>query len=187
MEGSHEAFEGCVPETALTVKVDKFQFGMVQCLYLGHKVGNGIVRPENSKLEDLKDFPIPRTKTWFYEENRMLYRHWQPLVEGEGLAIEQLVLPVVVRRTVMMVAHEIQLAGHMGKKRTVQRVLQQFYWPSVYRDVAEWCKCCAICRKCSKGKKGYAPLMPLPIIHLEGSRWSLLDLFRGAGQETSMF
>jgi hypothetical protein len=100
-----------------------------------------------------------RTKVnvWFYEENGMLYRHWQPLVEGEGLAIEQLVLPVLVRRTVMTVAHEIPLAGHMGKKRTVQRVLQRFYWPSVYRDVAEWCRCCAICQKCSKGRKGYAP------------------------------
>ena len=54
---------------------------------------------------------------WFYEENGMLYRHWQPLVEREGLAFEQLVLPVVVRRTIMTVAHEIPLAGHMGKKR----------------------------------------------------------------------
>ena len=65
-----------------------------------------------------------RTKVnvWFYEENGMPYRHWQPLVEEEGLAIEQLVLPVVVR-TIMTVAHEIPLAGHMGKKRMVQRVL----------------------------------------------------------------
>ena len=106
-----------------------------------------------------------RTKVnvWFYEENGMLYRHWQPLSDGEGLAIEQLVLPVAVRRTVMTVAHEIPLAGHMGKKRTVQRVLQRFYWPSVYRDVAEWCRCCAICQKCSRGRKGYASLMPVAL------------------------
>ena len=32
-------------------------------MYLGHMVGNGTVRPEHSKLEALKDFPIPRTKT----------------------------------------------------------------------------------------------------------------------------
>ena len=99
-----------------------------------------------------------KVNMWFYEENGMLYRHWQPLEEGGGLAIEQLVLPVAVRR---VVAHQIPLAGHMGKKRTV---LQRFYWLSVYRDVAEWCKCCAICHKCSKGRKGYAPLTPLPII-----------------------
>ena len=43
-------------------------------------------------------------------------------MEGDGLAIEQLVLPVVVRLTVMTVAHKIPLAGYMGKKRTVQRV-----------------------------------------------------------------
>ena len=50
-------------KAALTVKLVKCQFGMVQCVYLGHLVGNGIVRPENSKLEALKDFSIPRTKT----------------------------------------------------------------------------------------------------------------------------
>ena len=49
-------------KAGLTVKLDKCQFGMEQCLYLGHMVGNGTVRPENSKLEALKDFPIPRTK-----------------------------------------------------------------------------------------------------------------------------
>ena len=50
-------------KAALTVKFDKCQFGMDQCIYLGHMVGNGTVRPENSKLEALKEFPIPRTKT----------------------------------------------------------------------------------------------------------------------------
>ena len=50
-------------KAALTVKLDKCQFGMDQCIYLGHMVGNGTVRPENSKLEALKEFPIPRTKT----------------------------------------------------------------------------------------------------------------------------
>ena len=50
-------------KAALTVKLDKYQFGMDQCIYLGHMVGNGTVRPENSKLEALKEFPIPRTKT----------------------------------------------------------------------------------------------------------------------------
>ena len=50
-------------EAGLTVKLDKCQFGMDQCIYLGHMVGNGTVRPEHSKLEALKNFPIPRTKT----------------------------------------------------------------------------------------------------------------------------
>lgn len=105
-----------------------------------------------------------KVNVWFYEEDGMLYHHWESLVNGEGLAIEKLVLPVAARKTVMAVAHDILLAGHVGKKRSVQRVLQRFYWPSVYRDMAEWCKCCAICQKCSRRRKGYVPLMPLPVI-----------------------
>eukprot|EP00731_Ephydatia_muelleri_P017889 Em0010g987a len=50
-------------KAGLTVKLDKCQFGLDQCMYLCHVVGNGTVRPEHSKLEALKDFLITRTKT----------------------------------------------------------------------------------------------------------------------------
>ena len=46
----------------LTVKPKKCQFGMEQCTYLGHVVGNGEVRPEQSKQQAVKDFPTPKTK-----------------------------------------------------------------------------------------------------------------------------
>jgi len=35
---------------------------MIQCSYLGHVVGNGEVRPEQSKMEAVENFPIPSTK-----------------------------------------------------------------------------------------------------------------------------
>ncbi|KAL5510104.1 hypothetical protein EMCRGX_G005584 [Ephydatia muelleri] len=37
-----------IGEAGLTVKVDKCQFGMKQCVYLGHVVGNGMIQPEPS-------------------------------------------------------------------------------------------------------------------------------------------
>jgi len=46
----------------LTVKARKCQFGMEQCLYLGHLVGSGTVRPESSKVEAISAFTTPRTK-----------------------------------------------------------------------------------------------------------------------------
>ena len=46
----------------LTAKPRKCQFGMTQCVYLGHVVGNGVVRPEQSKVEAVMSFPIPQTK-----------------------------------------------------------------------------------------------------------------------------
>ncbi len=64
----------------------------------------------------------------------------------------------------MKVAHSIPLAGHMGRDKTTRRILQRFYWPTLFRDVAEYCRTCPECQ-CSSGQK-YArvPLVPLPIM-----------------------
>ena len=101
---------------------------------------------------------------WFYEEDGLLYRHWHPREEGEELGIEQLIIPKQHREAVLRLAHEIPLAGHLGKKKTVERILQRFYWPTLYRDVAEWCRTCEQCQKHSAVKNLRAPLVPLPVI-----------------------
>ena len=49
-------------QAGLTVKASKCQIGMKECVYLGHVVGNGQVRPEPSKLEAVDAFPTPKTK-----------------------------------------------------------------------------------------------------------------------------
>ena len=46
----------------LTAKPKKCQFGMHECIYLGHIVGNGQVKPDPNKLAAVKDYPIPKTK-----------------------------------------------------------------------------------------------------------------------------
>ena len=47
----------------LTAKPSKRQFAMQQCMYLGHVVGNGLVRPEATKVEAVQSFPTSGTKT----------------------------------------------------------------------------------------------------------------------------
>ena len=49
-------------EAGLTAKPMKCQFGMSQCVYLGHVVGSGVVQPEESKVKSVKSFPTPKTK-----------------------------------------------------------------------------------------------------------------------------
>ena len=69
------------------------------------------------------------------------------------MAAEQLVLPLQCRRTVLKLAHEVSLAGHLGKEKTARRVLQRFYWPTLYyRDVGEFCKTCGTCQEASRYK-----------------------------------
>ena len=80
------------------------------------------------------------------------------------MTVDQLVLPVQCRKSVLKLAHEIPLAGHMGWKKTAQRILQRFYWPSLFRDVKEFCEACGECQKTAPGRKIRAPLIPLPVI-----------------------
>ena len=46
----------------LTAKPQKCQFGMAECVYLGHVVDRGVVRPELSKVEAMQAFSQPATK-----------------------------------------------------------------------------------------------------------------------------
>ena len=69
----------------------------------------------------------------FFERDGLLYRRWIPPGRGgEDMATEQLVLPASCRQAVLNLAHEIPLAGHMGQRKTAKRVLQRFYWPTVW-------------------------------------------------------
>ena len=53
---------GYLQEAGVTSKPKKCQFAM-QCRYLGHIVGNGTVQPELGKIDTVKSFAIPETKT----------------------------------------------------------------------------------------------------------------------------
>lgn len=49
-------------EAGLTAKPKKCQFLVKQCIYLDQVVENGVIRPEQSKVEAVMPFPIPQTK-----------------------------------------------------------------------------------------------------------------------------
>ena len=46
----------------LTVKATKCEFGMKQCVYLGHAMGNRMAQPKGSKVNAVKSFPQPEMK-----------------------------------------------------------------------------------------------------------------------------
>lgn len=84
--------------------------------------------------------------------------------DEEGMMVEQLVLPVRCHGVVVKLAHEIPLAGHLGKDKTAKRILQRFYWPTVHKDVVEFCRSCEQCQKSTKCREPKVPLIPLPIV-----------------------
>ena len=112
----------------------------------------------------------------FYVQNNLLYRHWN-LKKGGG-TIEQLVLPAKCRDAALAIAHEIPMGGHLGKTKTAQRLLQPFYWPTLHRDIANYCRGCKACQLDSSRRVQKASLIPLPIVqepfpaHCNGHCWA---------------
>jgi hypothetical protein len=77
----------------------------------------------------------------------------------KGKLFNQLVVPEQFRNTVMRLAHESVLSGHLATRRTLAKVLSEFYWPGVSSDVKRFCQSCDICqRTVSKSKVVRAPL-----------------------------
>eukprot|EP00731_Ephydatia_muelleri_P013945 Em0007g1255a len=104
LENLEKSQEKQTGEAGLTVKVDKCQFGMKQCVYLGHVVGNGMIQPEVSKVEAVQSFAKLETKTQIGEEGEeqpvgYYSRKVQPreehysTVEKECLAIKSCLCP----------------------------------------------------------------------------------------------
>ena len=79
-------------------------------------------------------------------------------------------LPLQCRKEVLELAHSIPLAGHLGKDKTARRVVQRFYWPTLYRDVAELCRTCPSCQKTSPRRPKQVPMKPLPIVDIPFQR-----------------
>ena len=100
----------------------------------------------------------------FFVREGLLYRRWSPVGAGEDREVEQLVLPQQCRESVLRLAHSIPLAGHLGKRKTADRILQRFYWPTLFKEVDVYCRSCPECQKTAPGCGHRAPLIPLPII-----------------------
>ena len=66
----------------------------------------------------------------------------------------QWVVPSILTHSVMNLANESQKAvNHVGRKETITRILDEFYWPGVCREVTQFCRSCAICQRTTQNIK----------------------------------
>ncbi|XP_060070207.1 uncharacterized protein LOC132550192 [Ylistrum balloti] len=101
----------------------------------------------------------------YYERKGILYRRFKSEKFAGGKEFKQVVVPDKLRVRVMKMAHESILAGHLGIRRTVQRVLTEFFWPGLQADVTRFCRSCDICQRTfPKGRVPKAPLGSMPLI-----------------------
>lgn len=98
----------------------------------------------------------------FQIEKGVLYRYYRL---PSGKMIQQVVVPQRLRGQVLTLAHETLMSGHQGIKRTIDRVLQSFYWPGVQEAVRRYVRSCDTCQRTyPKSQVGKAPLGRMPLI-----------------------
>ena len=113
-----------------------------------------MMQASESKLEDIRrrvesgsvtmsrGFSSGETK--FIRRNGLIYRHFK---KNANVSL-QLVVPSSLTHSVMNLAHESRkMVNHRGRKETISKVLDEFYWPGVCREVTQFCRSCAICQR----------------------------------------
>ena len=118
------------------------------------------------KVRD-QDIDVKRTRgknsSYYTVKDNILYRIYQQ--ENSDNTVEQAVVPKELRTQVMGLAHESMMGGHLGVKKTMDKIQASFYWPGIHGDITRYCRSCDICQKTlSKGRVTKVPLMKMPLI-----------------------
>ena len=99
-------------------------------------------RVESGSVTKRRSFSSGETK--FIRRNGLIYRHFKK----NATVSLQLVVPSSLTHSVMNFAHESRkVLNHRGRKETISKVLDEFYWPGVCREVTQFCRSCAICQR----------------------------------------
>ncbi|XP_076043873.1 uncharacterized protein LOC143026963 [Oratosquilla oratoria] len=60
--------------------------------------------------------------------------------------VHQIVVPTSYREKILDLAHSSALSGHLGVRKTLKRVSAHFHWPTVVKDVSDYCRVCPTCQ-----------------------------------------
>ena len=102
-------------------------------------------RVESGSVTKSRSFSSGETK--FIRRNGLIYRRFKK----NGNVSLQLVVPSSLTHSVMNLAHESRkVVNHVGRKETISKVLEEFYWPGVCREVTQFFKSFAICQRTTR-------------------------------------
>ena len=105
-------------------------------------------RVESGSVTKSRSFSSGETK--FIRRNGLIYNHFKK----NAKVLLQLVIPSSLTHSVINLAHEsLRVLNHRGRKETISKVLDEFYWPGVCREVTQICKSCAICQRTTQNIK----------------------------------
>src|SRR5215469_13673362 len=94
--------------------------------------------------------------------------------DREKLIQDKLLVPKNLRMNLLTIAHDMPMSGHLGTKKTLERINRVFHWPNINDNVRRFCESCEICQKTfPKGMIKKVPLGKMPIIDVPFKRLAI--------------
>ena len=127
------------------------------------------MRTEQANDETLKGWfsLAKRGKGNFVIHDGILYRNERIL----GQNFMQLCLPRGRRAEVLTMAHDT-FGGHLGARKTQERVRLSFTWPTLASDVKKYCESCEACQKRARTSCwDRVPITPVPRAEAPFTHW----------------
>ena len=120
------------------------------------------------QLKDIETGLTPRTvPKYFLDERNILCREHRE----QGKVFQVICLPKRLIPLVLDQSHN--LLGHNGSPRMYLYISRMFYWPSMHKEILDYCKRCVPCRQMNLRHQAYPPLhlyipnMPLQLVALD--------------------
>ena len=95
--------------------------------------------PEEKELRDA----VTSISAFCYVQDEMV---WMVKPRSGRMPKTTLLAPASKRRAIMANAHGPPLSGHWKVERTVERVLNDFFWPTIAKDVQAYIDACSMCQ-----------------------------------------
>lgn len=99
------------------------------------------------RMRDVQRDPH-KFRNWDVHEGKLYYQYRDPL-KDEVTHNEyewKYVVPENERQQVLEENHDNPQAAHLGVEKTYARLIHQYFWPGIYRDVIEYIRNCKICQ-----------------------------------------
>ncbi|CAB0029073.1 unnamed protein product [Trichogramma brassicae] len=129
------------------------------------------------KLSEVKKSPSKYTN-WYIEDGMLYKRSYNALLDPVSNAENswRLVVPAEQRERVLTESHCLTSSGHLGAKKTYDRLACEYWWPGMWYAVEEYCNSCDVCQRYKVPQTGPKGLMTRRVVDRPwGSRGSGYD------------
>ena len=73
-------------------------------------------------------------------------------------------IAIYIASLIVIIIEILTLGGHLGRDKTIEKVLSRFYWKNINGDVRKFVQCCDKCQRTNATfKKSNATLHPVPV------------------------